>query len=110
MATGDEGPVPAEAVLAFLEPGDDLHIPIASGQPGAGLDAHAAPGSPRPGRTGVVPARGRAGLPDLSGTQVYACGAPIVVDAARRDYVALCQLPADEFYADAFTSEADLHN
>jgi CDP-4-dehydro-6-deoxyglucose reductase len=47
-------------------------------------------------------------LPDLSGHQVYACGAPIVVDSARRDYVALCKLPPDEFFADAFTSEADL--
>jgi CDP-4-dehydro-6-deoxyglucose reductase len=39
---------------------------------------------------------------------VYACGAPVMVDAARRDYVAACALPADEFYADAFTTEADL--
>jgi CDP-4-dehydro-6-deoxyglucose reductase len=27
---------------------------------------------------------------------------------AKRDFVAQCQLPADEFYADSFTSEADL--
>jgi CDP-4-dehydro-6-deoxyglucose reductase len=47
-------------------------------------------------------------LPDLSGFQVYACGAPIMVDSARRDYTAQCGLPADEFYADAFTTEADL--
>jgi CDP-4-dehydro-6-deoxyglucose reductase len=33
-----------------------------------------------------------------------------VVDSARRDYVERCALPADEFYADAFTSEADLHS
>ena len=44
---------------------------------------------------------------DLSGHQVYACGAPIVVDSAKRDYVAEAQLPEDEFYADAFTTEAD---
>jgi CDP-4-dehydro-6-deoxyglucose reductase len=31
-----------------------------------------------------------------------------MVDAARRDYVAQRGLPPDEFYADAFTSEADL--
>jgi CDP-4-dehydro-6-deoxyglucose reductase len=31
-----------------------------------------------------------------------------MVDAARRDYVARCGLPADEFFADAFTTEADL--
>jgi CDP-4-dehydro-6-deoxyglucose reductase len=60
------------------------------------------------GRTGFVHAAVMQDLPDLSGHQVYACGAPIVIDSARRDYVALCQLPADEFFSDAFTSEADL--
>jgi len=44
--------------------------------------------------------------PDLSGFQVYACGAPIVVDSAQRDYGA-AGLPAEEFFADSFTSEAD---
>ena len=48
-------------------------------------------------------------LPDLSGHQVYACGAPVMVESARNDFVAHCGLPADEFYADAFTSEADKH-
>jgi CDP-4-dehydro-6-deoxyglucose reductase len=47
-------------------------------------------------------------FPDLSGYQVYACGAPIVVDSARREFVAACQLPEDAFFADSFTSEADL--
>jgi CDP-4-dehydro-6-deoxyglucose reductase len=60
------------------------------------------------GRTGFVHAAVMQDFPDLSGFQVYACGAPVMVDAARRDYVAQCQLPADEFYADAFTTEADL--
>jgi CDP-4-dehydro-6-deoxyglucose reductase len=46
---------------------------------------------------------------DLSGHQVYACGVPIMVDSARRDFVARCGLPAEEFYADSFTSEADKH-
>jgi CDP-4-dehydro-6-deoxyglucose reductase len=48
-------------------------------------------------------------LPDLSRHQVYACGAPVMVEAAQRDFVAHCNLPAEEFYADAFTSEADKH-
>jgi len=47
-------------------------------------------------------------FPDLSAYQVYACGAPIVVESAQRDFVALSRLPAEEFYADSFTSEADL--
>jgi CDP-4-dehydro-6-deoxyglucose reductase len=45
---------------------------------------------------------------DLSMYQVYACGAPIVVESAKRDFVAKSQLPSDEFFADSFTSEADL--
>ena len=69
---------------------------------------------PRPedgwaGRTGLVHQAVMADLPDLSGHQVYACGAPVMVDSARRDFVTQCALPADELYADAFTSEADKH-
>ena len=60
------------------------------------------------GRRGFVHAAVMEDFPDLSGHQVYACGAPVVVDSARRDYVAKCGLPAEEFFADAFTSEADL--
>jgi CDP-4-dehydro-6-deoxyglucose reductase len=60
------------------------------------------------GRSGFVHQAVMADHADLSGYQVYACGAPIVVDSAKRDFIAQCQLPADEFYADSFTSEADL--
>jgi CDP-4-dehydro-6-deoxyglucose reductase len=42
----------------------------------------------------------------MSGFEVYACGAPIVVDSARADY-AQAGLSNDDFYADAFTSAAD---
>jgi CDP-4-dehydro-6-deoxyglucose reductase, E3 len=38
---------------------------------------------------------------------VYACGAPIVVESARDQYTKEAGLPAEEFFADAFTSEAD---
>ena len=58
------------------------------------------------GRTGFVHSAVLQDTPDLAGYQVYACGAPIVVDSAQRDYVAHGLSP-DEFYADAFTSEAD---
>jgi CDP-4-dehydro-6-deoxyglucose reductase, E3 len=61
------------------------------------------------GRTGFVHRAVMEDFPDLSGHQVYACGAPIVVDSAHRDFVAACRLAGDEFYADAFTSEADKH-
>jgi len=60
------------------------------------------------GRTGFVHRAVIEDLPDLSGYQVYACGAPVVVDSAKRDFVAQCGLPEEEFYADSFTSEADL--
>jgi CDP-4-dehydro-6-deoxyglucose reductase len=60
------------------------------------------------GRTGFVHRAVIEDIPDLSCYQVYACGAPIVVESAKRDFVALCKLPEEEFYADSFTSEADL--
>jgi CDP-4-dehydro-6-deoxyglucose reductase len=61
------------------------------------------------GRRGFVHRAVIEDWPDLSQHQVYACGAPIVVDSARKDFVERCGLPADEFYADSFTSEADKH-
>lgn len=61
------------------------------------------------GRTGFVHQAVMADFPDLSGHQVYACGAPVMVESAQRDFVARCGLPPDEFYADSFTSEADKH-
>jgi CDP-4-dehydro-6-deoxyglucose reductase, E3 len=59
------------------------------------------------GRTGFVHLAVLQDLPDLSGHQVYACGAPIVVESARDQYTKEAGLPAEEFFADAFTSEAD---
>ncbi len=60
------------------------------------------------GRSGFVHCATVEDFPDLSGYQVYACGAPIVVESAKRDFTQLCKLPMEEFYADSFTSEADL--
>ncbi|HEY9279503.1 MAG TPA: CDP-6-deoxy-delta-3,4-glucoseen reductase [Eoetvoesiella sp.] len=59
------------------------------------------------GRTGFVHRAVMQDIPDLSGYQVYACGAPIMVESARKDFTQLNGLPDEEFYADAFTSEAD---
>lgn len=58
------------------------------------------------GRTGFVHQAVLEDFPKLSAYQVYACGAPIVVDSARADYLQ-AGLPVDEFYADSFTSAAD---
>lgn len=60
------------------------------------------------GRDGLVHHAVMHDLPDLSGFEVYACGAPIMVENAQRDFVAECGLDEALFYADAFTSEADL--
>ena len=60
------------------------------------------------GRTGFVHRAVMEDLPDLSAHQVYACGVPIMVDSARKDFIAQCGLPEDEFYADSFTTQADL--
>lgn len=59
------------------------------------------------GRTGYVHQAVLDDFADLSGHEVYACGAPIVVDSARSSYTALRGLPAEAFFADAFTSAAD---
>ncbi|GAC1406931.1 MAG: CDP-6-deoxy-delta-3,4-glucoseen reductase [Burkholderiaceae bacterium] len=59
------------------------------------------------GRVGFVHQAVVVDFPDLSAHQVYACGAPIVVDCAKRDLIALCRLPEEEFFADAFTSQLD---
>ena len=59
------------------------------------------------GRTGFVHRAVLQDFADLSGHQVYACGAPIVVDSARAEYTAQAGLPEEEFFADSFTSAAD---
>ncbi|MCB5163031.1 FAD-binding oxidoreductase [Marinomonas algarum] len=54
------------------------------------------------GRTGFVH---RAVVEDYSALgsyEVYACGAPIVIESARRDLVNDCQLLPTNFYSDAF--------
>ncbi len=58
------------------------------------------------GRTGFVHRAVMEDFPDLSGHQVYACGAPIVVDSAHRDFTSKCKLPEDDFFSDSFTPAA----
>jgi CDP-4-dehydro-6-deoxyglucose reductase len=71
--------------------------------------SEAAPEDDWRGRTGLVHQVVMADLPNLSGHEVYACGVPIMVDSAKRDFVTCCGLPEDAFYADSFTSEQDKH-
>ena len=60
------------------------------------------------GRTGFIHQAAMADHPDMKNFQVYACGAPVMVNAARNDFSAKCYLPEEEFFADSFTSAADL--
>ncbi|HOI53500.1 MAG TPA: CDP-6-deoxy-delta-3,4-glucoseen reductase [Azonexus sp.] len=58
------------------------------------------------GRTGFVHHAVLADFPDLSGHQVYACGSPVMIDIARKDFISQCGLPEEEFFSDAFTFSA----
>jgi NAD(P)H-flavin reductase len=40
--------------------------------------------------------------PDLSATDVYACGNLLMVSAAQRDFIGHHRLPDAQFFADAF--------
>ena len=60
-----------------------------------------------PGRTGFVHQAVLDDFADLSGYQVYACGGPAMIDAARKSFVAMRRLPPGEFFADSFTLAAE---
>ncbi len=59
------------------------------------------------GHSGFVHRAVMQDFPDLSGHQVYACGVPVMVDAAKKDFTTICRLPEEEFYCDSFTTAAD---
>ena len=59
------------------------------------------------GRTGLVHEAVIADLPTLAGHEVYACGAPAMVAAARDAFVAH-GMAAGNFFCDAFASSVEL--
>lgn len=59
------------------------------------------------GRTGFVHLAVMDDIGDLSGHQVYACGAPVVIAAAERDFAEQRGLLMAEFFADSFLDAAD---
>jgi len=59
------------------------------------------------GRSGFVHQAVMQDFPRMVDCEVYACGAPVMVESARRDFVSACGLPAERFFADAFLSKAD---
>ena len=60
-----------------------------------------------PGRTGLVHEAILADFDDLSGYEVYACGAPVMVDAGKRAFTTTRGLPEEAFYSDPFTVSVD---
>lgn len=60
------------------------------------------------GRTGYVHQAVLDDFPSLAGYQVYACGAPVVVEAAHTSFIGTRALPEDEFFSDAFFLAKDL--
>lgn len=62
------------------------------------------------GRSGLVHRAVMEDFPDLSGHQVYVCGAPAMVAAARTDLIGECRLPDSEFFADSFEFSNDSPN
>ena len=60
-----------------------------------------------PGRRGLVHCAVLADVLDLSTYQVYACGNPLMIDAARANFVQAGKLPDKEFYADPFVATSD---
>ncbi len=59
------------------------------------------------GRGGRVHEAVLADFKDLSGHEVYACGAPVMVQAARRDFMAR-GLPEEAFFSDAFDYQSGM--
>lgn len=55
------------------------------------------------GRTGFLHQAAMADFTDLGGYQVYACGSPVMVEAAHQVLTTERSLPPEEFYSDAFT-------
>ena len=58
---------------------------------------------PWAGRRGLIHHAVMADFPDLSAFDVYVCGRPIMVAAARQDFLQQCNLPETAFFSDAFS-------
>jgi CDP-4-dehydro-6-deoxyglucose reductase len=87
-----------ELAEAWHDEGKLRYVPVLSEAPASGNWS---------GRTGFVHRAVMEDFPDLSGHQVYACGVPVMVDAAHRDFTSECGLPDEEFFSDSFTPAAE---
>jgi NAD(P)H-flavin reductase len=59
------------------------------------------------GATGLVHHAVLRDVPDLSNWQVYACGNPLMIRNAQRDFQSLGGLPGGQFFADPFVSSGN---
>jgi CDP-4-dehydro-6-deoxyglucose reductase len=59
------------------------------------------------GRTGFVHEAVQKDHPDLSGFEVYACGNPLMIDAARHTFRTECGLVENNFFSDSFVTAVD---
>lgn len=59
------------------------------------------------GRTGFVHHAVLEDFADLGGYEIYACGAPVMVDSAREQFTKTRNLPEEAFFADSFVYQAD---
>jgi CDP-4-dehydro-6-deoxyglucose reductase, E3 len=66
-----------------------------------------APEDQWPGRTGLVHQAVLDDFADLSGYQLYVCGGPAMVDAARKSFTETRGLSPDDFFSDSFTYGAE---
>jgi len=55
------------------------------------------------GRTGLVHQAVMEDFGDLSEFEVYACGAPAMIEAARNEFISMRKLPEGSFFSDMFT-------
>lgn len=62
------------------------------------------------GRTGFVHQAVLDDFQSLAGHEVYACGAPVMVEAAHKTFIQERSLAEDEFFSDAFTLARDRVN
>lgn len=49
-----------------------------------------------------------ADYPDMTGMEVYACGAPVMIEAAKSDFCAEARLDPEMFFSDAFVPSGDV--
>lgn len=59
------------------------------------------------GRSGFVHRAVAADYPDMGAVEVYACGAPLMIEAARTEFTTRLGLAHDAFFSDAFVPSGD---